>query len=123
MHHHLKIVNLNKLKNVLEKIPYCMDPITERERGDRAWETGMTDVIQPVVSASQHEKVLGFLNKAKAAGIEIYTGGGIPDPTVVENSGGYFIQPTILAFGYFSLNRSTPYLSKFLSSNPVFSHE
>ena len=73
-----------------------MDPITERERGDRAWETGMTDVIQPVVSASQREKVLGFLNEAEAAGIEIYTGGGVPDPTVVENSGGYFIQPTIL---------------------------
>ena len=87
---------LKKLKNVLEKIPYCMDPITERERGDRAWETGMTDVIQPVVSASQHEKVLGFLNEAEAAGIEIFTGGGVPDPTVVENSGGYFIQPTIL---------------------------
>ena len=87
---------LKKLKNVLEKIPYCMDPITERERGDRAWETGMTDVIQPVVSASQKEKVLGFLNEAKSAGIEIYTGGGVPDPTAVENSGGYFIQPTIL---------------------------
>ena len=56
----------------------------------------MTDVIQPVVSASQHEKILGFLNEAEAAGIEIYTGGGVPDPTIVENSGGYFIQPTIL---------------------------
>ena len=46
---------IKKLKNAFEKIPYCSDPITERERGDRAWETGMTDVIQPVVSASQHE--------------------------------------------------------------------
>ena len=87
---------LKKLKNVLEKIPYCSDPITERERGDRAWETGMTDVIQPVVSASQHEKVLGFLYEAEASGIEIYTGGGVPDPTDVKNSSGYFIQPTIL---------------------------
>ena len=87
---------LKKLKNALEKIPYCGDPITERERGDRAWETGMTDVIQPVVSASQHEKIVGFLNEAKAAGIEIYTGGEVPDPADLENSGGYFIQPTIL---------------------------
>ena len=87
---------LKKLKNALEKIPYCRDPITERERGDRAWETGMTDVIQPVVSASQHEKIVGFLNEAKAAGIEIYTGGEVPDPADLENSGGYFIQPTIL---------------------------
>ena len=87
---------LKKLKNALEKIPYCRDPITERERGDRAWETGMTDVIQPVVSASQHEKIVGFLNEAKAAGIEIYTGGEVPDAADLENSGGYFIQPTIL---------------------------
>ena len=87
---------LKKLKNALEKIPYCRDPITERERGDRAWETGMTDVIQPVVSASQHEKIVGFLNEAKASGIEIYTGGEVPDPADLENSGGYFIQPTIL---------------------------
>ena len=87
---------LKELKNVFEKIPYCRDPITERERGDRAWEAGMTDVIQPLVSASQHEKVLDFLNEAKAAGIEIYTGGRVPDPADVGNSGGYFIQPTIL---------------------------
>ena len=87
---------LTKLKKVLEKIPYCMDPITERERGDRAWETGVTDVIQPVVSASQHEKILGFLNEFEAASIEIYTGGGVPDLADVKKSGGYFIQPTIL---------------------------
>ena len=87
---------LTKLKNVLEKIPYCRDPITERERGDRAWETGVTDVIQPVVSASQHEKILSFLNEVEAAGIEIYTGGGVPDLADVKKSGGYFIQPTIL---------------------------
>ena len=87
---------LTKLKNVLEKIPYCRDPITERERGDRAWENGVTDVIQPVVSASQHKKILGFLNEVEAAGIEIYTGGGVPDLADVKKSGGYFIQPTIL---------------------------
>ena len=87
---------LKELKNVFEKIPYCRDPITERERGDRAWEAGMTDVIQPLVSASQHEKILDFLNEAKAAGIEFYTGGSVPDPADVGNSSGYFIQPTIL---------------------------
>jgi len=87
---------LKKLKTVLEKIPYCRDPITERERGDRAWETGMTDVIQPVVSASQHKKIMDFLEEAKATGIEIYTGGRVPNPADVEHAGGYFIQPTIL---------------------------
>ena len=37
-----------------------------------------------------------FLNEAEAAGIEIYTGGGVPDLADVEKSGGYFIHPTIL---------------------------
>ena len=87
---------LKELKNVLEKIPYCTDPITERERGDRAWEAGITDVVQPIVSASQHKKIVDFLNEAKDEGIEIYTGGRVPDPADVENSDGYFIQPTIL---------------------------
>ena len=59
---------LKELKNVLEKIPYCTDPITERERGDRAWEAGITDVLQPIVSASQHKKIVDFLNETKAAG-------------------------------------------------------
>ena len=87
---------LKELKNVLEKIPYCTDPITERERGDRAWEGGITDVLQPIVSASQHKKIVDFLNETKAAGIKIYTGGRVPDPADVKNSDGYFIQPTIL---------------------------
>ncbi|MGI9398065.1 MAG: aldehyde dehydrogenase family protein [Paracoccaceae bacterium] len=87
---------LKELKNVLEKIPYCTDPITERERGDRAWEAGITDVLQPIVSASQHKKIVDFLNETKAAGIKIYTGGRVPDPADVKNSNGYFIQPTIL---------------------------
>jgi betaine-aldehyde dehydrogenase len=87
---------LKELKNVLEKLPYCTDPITERERGDRAWEAGITDVLQPIVSASQHKKIVNFLNETKAAGIKIYTGGRVPDPADVKNSDGYFIQPTIL---------------------------
>ena len=52
-------------------------------------------MIQPVVSASQHEKIVGFLNEAKATGIEIYTGMKF-QAADLENSGGYFIQPTIL---------------------------
>ena len=92
----LKDSLLGKLKEELEKLPYCGtqkemnilrksklsadrarackclllsdDPITEKDRGDRAWEDGMTDVVQPVVCDSQHKKVLGFLDEAKAAG-------------------------------------------------------
>ena len=92
----LKQPLLNKLKEELEKLPFCTNPITEKNRGDRAWEDGKTDVVQPVVCDSQHKKILGFLNEAKAAGVEILTGGGAPDDAVIGHSGGYFIQPTVL---------------------------
>ena len=85
----LKAPLLSKLKEELEKLPYCDDPITEKDRGDRAWESGMTDVVQPLVCKSQHRKVLGFLNDAKAAGVTVLTGGSAPDRP------GYFIQPTV----------------------------
>ena len=87
---------LNKLKEELEKLPFCTNPITEKNRGDRAWEDGKTDVVQPVVCDSQHKKILGFLDEAKAAGVAILTGGGVPDEEVIGHSGGYFIQPTVL---------------------------
>ena len=87
---------LDRLKEELEKLPYCNDPITEKDRGDRAWEAGMTDVVQPVVCESQHKKVLGFLDEAKAAGVEVLTGGGVPDDAVIGTEGGYYIQPTVL---------------------------
>lgn len=92
----LKAPLLDKLKEELEKLPFCNDPITEKDRGDRAWESGMTDVVQPVVCDSQHKKILGFLDAAKAEGVEVLTGGSVPDAEAVGNAGGYFIQPTVL---------------------------
>jgi betaine-aldehyde dehydrogenase len=83
---------LDRLKQELEKIPFCSDPITE----NREWEAGITDVIQPVVCKSQHKKILEFLGEAKAAGVEVLTGGKVPDPAIVGNAGGYFIEPTVL---------------------------
>ena len=56
----------------------------------------MTDVVQPIVCESQHKKVLRFLDEAKSAGVEFLTGGNVPDAEAVGNSGGYFIQPTVL---------------------------
>ena len=87
---------LDRLKEELEKLPYSNDPITEKDRGDRAWEAGKTDVVQPVVCESQHKKVLGFLDEAKAAGVEVLTGGSVPDDAGVGTEGGYYIQPTVL---------------------------
>jgi len=87
---------LSRLTEELEKLPYCEDPISEKDRGDHAWEDGMTDVVQPVVCESQHQKILGFLDEAKAAGVEVVTGGGVPDAATVGHKGGYYIQPTVL---------------------------
>ena len=92
----LKDELLKEMKSELEKIPYCKDPINEKERGDRAWEAGMTDVIQPIVSADQHKKILDFFYESKTAGITFFTGGSAPDAKDVGVSGGYFVQPTIL---------------------------
>ncbi|WP_342594848.1 aldehyde dehydrogenase family protein [Salinicola lusitanus] len=49
--------------------------------------------LGPIVSKSQYDKVLGFLDRARSSGARLVTGGGRPDglPT------GYFIAPTIYA--------------------------
>ncbi|MEM9438852.1 MAG: aldehyde dehydrogenase family protein [Pseudomonadota bacterium] len=93
----LKTELLSRLKEEVEKLPYCADPISEKDRGDRAWEDGMTDVVQPLVCDSQHKKVLGFLDDAKATGAEVVTGGGVPNASAVGHDGGYYVQPTVLA--------------------------
>jgi 1-pyrroline dehydrogenase len=49
----------------------------------------------PVVSAAQQERILGFLDRAKAnSDIEVLTGGGQPDGA---NGGrGFFVEPTVV---------------------------
>ena len=68
---------LKKLKVELERLPYAEDPITEKDRGDRAWEEGKSDVVQPVVCKSQQQKILSFIDAARESGIEVLTGGGV----------------------------------------------
>jgi len=87
---------LNRLRERLEKTPYCADPISERDRGDPGSADGLSDVVQPVVCESQHRKILGFLDEARAAGVEVFTGGGVPDAATVGHEGGYYVQPTVL---------------------------
>lgn len=48
----------------------------------------------PMVSYAQREKVLGYIEKGKAEGATLITGGGIPNTVSGE---GYFIQPTVFA--------------------------
>ncbi|SMC96361.1 betaine-aldehyde dehydrogenase [Rhizobium sp. RU36D] len=48
----------------------------------------------PMVSLAQREKVLSYIDKGKAEGATLITGGGIPNSVTGE---GYYIQPTVFA--------------------------
>lgn len=48
----------------------------------------------PVVDANQHQSVLGFLERAKEAGLKMPLGGGIPAGD--EYQKGYFVAPTVV---------------------------
>ncbi|MNV72035.1 NAD/NADP-dependent betaine aldehyde dehydrogenase [compost metagenome] len=48
----------------------------------------------PLISFDQRQKVLGYIDKGKAEGATLLTGGGIPNDVTGE---GYYIQPTVFA--------------------------
>ncbi len=48
----------------------------------------------PMVSLAQREKVLSYIDKGKAEGATLVTGGGIPNSVTGE---GFYIQPTVFA--------------------------
>ncbi|MCL6706339.1 betaine-aldehyde dehydrogenase [Pseudomonas sp. R2.Fl] len=50
--------------------------------------------LGPLVSWAQREKVLGYIEKGKAEGATLVTGGGIPNHVTGE---GYYVQPTVFA--------------------------
>lgn len=47
----------------------------------------------PLISGIQRERVTGFVDRAKAQGAKVLTGGGIPK----DFSGGYYFEPTVIA--------------------------
>ena len=48
-----------------------------------------------IISKTQHERILGFIDSAKQEGARLLTGGGRPsDPALAK---GYFIEPTVFA--------------------------
>jgi acyl-CoA reductase-like NAD-dependent aldehyde dehydrogenase len=49
--------------------------------------------LGPVVSAEQHERVLGYIDSGKGDGAELLAGGGVPD----DANGGYFVEPTLFS--------------------------
>ena len=53
--------------------------------------------LGPVVSAEQHERVLGYIESGRDEGAELVAGGGVPELATEGdgNGGGYFIEPTL----------------------------
>ncbi|MCA1838027.1 MAG: aldehyde dehydrogenase family protein, partial [Actinobacteria bacterium] len=49
--------------------------------------------LGPLVSAEQHERVLGYIEQGREAGAEVVAGGGAGN----GNGGGYFVEPTLFA--------------------------
>ena len=80
-------------KTELEKLPFADDPIGETDRGDRAWEGGQPELVQPVVCESQFVKINAALAAAKASGLTLLTGGS----SAIDRRG-YYIAPTVFVF-------------------------
>jgi acyl-CoA reductase-like NAD-dependent aldehyde dehydrogenase len=49
--------------------------------------------LGPLVSAEQHERVLGYIDSGRSEGAEVVTGG----EAVLGDSGGYFVSPTLFS--------------------------
>jgi len=57
----------------------------------------MATTLGPVISDEHRDRVMGFINRAKAQGVECLTGGGPAAGLPAPYSGGYFIAPTVFA--------------------------
>jgi acyl-CoA reductase-like NAD-dependent aldehyde dehydrogenase len=49
--------------------------------------------LGPLVSAEQRERVMGYIDAGRSEGAELVTGGG----AALEESGGYFVEPTLFS--------------------------
>ena len=57
-------------------------------------------VLGPVISAKQRDRILGFVDRARAAGAEILTGGtraSVAEGLHPELAGGFYLTPTLVA--------------------------
>jgi len=48
--------------------------------------------IGPMVSAPQRDRAIGFIDRARAAGVRVLAGGGVPE----DLGGGFYVAPTVL---------------------------
>ena len=53
-------------------------------------------LVGPVISAAQKDRVLAAVERARADGAEIATGGGVVDGLPEHLAGGHFVQPTVI---------------------------
>jgi aldehyde dehydrogenase (NAD+) len=71
---------LAHLEPIFNYIPY----------GDRS---DMTQIMGPLISAEQRDRVLGYIEKGKAEGARLVAGGGMP----AQFEKGFYVQPTLFA--------------------------
>jgi len=80
-------VHESKLAQVQEAIVEAMRKVTLGSPFEAGVEMG------PLVSAAQRERVMGFVERAKAEGAKVLTGGRIPS----QFARGYYYEPTVIA--------------------------
>ena len=71
-----------------------LDAFAEKVRGIRVGDPADPGTqLGPVISARSRDRIMGMIERARAAGASIRTGGGIP---AKANAGGFFLEPTIV---------------------------
>lgn len=80
-------VHESKLAQAQEAIVEAMRKVTVGSPFEAGVEMG------PLVSAAQRERVMGFVERAKAEGAKVLTGGRIPS----QLAQGYYYEPTVIA--------------------------
>ncbi|MGY2795739.1 betaine-aldehyde dehydrogenase [Thermostichus sp. MS-CIW-36] len=80
-------VHESKLAQAQEAIVEAMRKVTVGSPFEAGVEMG------PLVSAAQRERVMGFVERAKAEGAKVLTGGRIPS----QIAQGYYYEPTVIA--------------------------
>ncbi|WP_208322185.1 aldehyde dehydrogenase family protein [Paramicrobacterium fandaimingii] len=59
--------------------------------------TESTSEVGPLVSKTQQDRVLGYIDKGISEGAKLVTGGTDPIETAEQNSQGYFVRPTVFS--------------------------
>jgi betaine-aldehyde dehydrogenase len=79
-------VQENRYNDVLEAVVESMRSVTMGDPFDDTVQMG------PLISQTQRERVQGFVERAKAGGAKIITGGGVP----AGMGKGYYFEPTVI---------------------------